>query len=74
MIVVVVGMVVVVIVVEGMVMITTDFGLERMRDIGRIERIFHRDFSSLEPMLENNSEIGTKAVAKDSNLAGFENS
>ena len=61
------------VVVEGMVMITTDFGLEvvelvgleRMGDIGRIERIFHRDFAFLEPMLEKNSEIGAKVVAKD---------
>jgi len=70
------------VVVEGMVMITVDFGLEvvklvdleRMGDIGKIERIFHKDFAFLEPMLEKDSEIGAKIVAKDSSLAGFESS
>jgi len=72
----------VVVVVEGMVMITMDFGLEvvelvdleRMGDIGRIERISHKDFAFLAPMLGKDSEIGATIVAKDSNLAGFESS
>jgi len=70
------------VVVVEMVMIMVDFGLEnvklvdleRREDIDKIERISRKGFAYLVPMLEKDSEIGTKIVAKDSNLAGFESS
>jgi len=70
------------VVVVEMVMIIVDFDmeivklvdLEKMEDIDKIEKIFHKDFACLVPMFEKDFEIGTKIVAKDSNLVGFESS
>ena len=70
------------VVVDEMAMIVMDFelevvelvGFEKMEDIGRIEQISHKDSAYLVPMLENDFEVGTKVVAKDSNLVGVENS
>jgi len=70
------------VVVVEMVMIIVDFDLEivklvdleKMEDIDKIEKIFHKDFAYLVPMFEKDFEIGTKIVAKDSSLVGFESS
>ncbi|MCY6524941.1 hypothetical protein [Actinobacillus pleuropneumoniae] len=71
-----------VVVVVEMAMIVVDFdlevvelvGFEKMEDIGKIEQISHKDFSYLLPIIEKNFEVGTKVVAKDSNLVRVENS
>ena len=47
---------------------------EKMEDIDKIEQISHKDFAYLVPMIEKDFEVGTKVVAKDSNLVGFESS
>ena len=68
-----------VVVVVEMVMIVVDFdlevvelvGFENMEDIGRTEQISHKDSAYLVPMIEKDFEVGTKVVAKDSNLVGF---
>ena len=68
--------------VEGMVMTIVDLDLEvgeladfeRIEDIDRIGQISHKDFAYLVPMNEKYFEVGTKVVAKDSNLVGVENS
>jgi len=70
------------VVVVEMAMIIVDFDseivelvdLEKMEDTDKIEQIFHKDFAYLVPMFEKDFEIGTKIVAKDSNLVGIENS
>ena len=49
-----------------------DFG--NMEDINKIEQISHKDFASLVPMINRDFEVGGKVDAKDSNLAGVENS
>ena len=49
-------------------------GFEKMEDIDKIEQISHKDFAYLVPMIEMDFEVGTKVVAKDSNLVGVENS
>ena len=49
-------------------------GFEKMEDIDRIEQISHKDFAYLASMIEKDFEVGTKVVAKDSNLVGVENS
>ena len=49
-------------------------GFEMMEDIDRIEQISHKDFAYLVPMIEKDFEVGTKVVAKDSNLVGVESS
>ena len=69
-----------VVVVVGMAMIVVDFdlevvelvGFEKMEDIDRIEQISHKDFAYLVSMIEKDFEVGTKVVAKDSNLVGVE--
>ena len=43
-------------------------------DIDKIEQISHKDFAYLVPMIEKDFEVGTKVVAKDSNLVGVESS
>ena len=48
--------------------------LERMEDIDKVEKISHKDFAYLVPMIDMDFEIGAKVVAKDSNLAGVESS
>ena len=71
-----------VVVVVEMVMIVVDFdlevvelvGFEKMGDIDKIEQISHKEFAYLVPMIEKDFEVGTKVVAKDSNLVGIENS
>ena len=71
-----------VVVVVEMAMIVVDFDLEivelvdfeKMEDIGKIEQISHKDFAFLASMLEKDFEVGTKVVAKDSNLVEVENS
>ena len=71
-----------VVVVVEMAMIVVDFdlevvelvGFEKMEDIGKIEQISHKDFAYLVPMIEKDFEVGTKVVAKDSNLVGVESS
>jgi len=71
-----------VVVVVKMVMIVVDFDLEvvelvdseKMEDIDKIEKISHKDFAYLVPMIEKDFEVGTKIVAKHSNLVGFESS
>ena len=71
-----------VVVVVEMAMIVVDFdlevvelvGFENMGDIDKIEQISHKDFAYLVPMIEKDFEVGTKVVAKDSNLVGFESS
>ena len=71
-----------VVVVVEMAMIVVDFdlevvelvGFEKMEDIDKIEQISHKDFAYLVPMIEKDFEVGTKVVAKDSNLVGVENS
>ena len=71
-----------VVVVVEMAMIVVDFdlevvelvGFEKMGDIDKIEQISHKDFAYLVPMIEKDFEVGTKVVAKDSNLVGVENS
>jgi len=45
-----------------------------MEDVDKIEQICHKDFAYLVPMIEKDFEIGTKVVAKDSNLVGVESS
>ena len=70
------------VVVVEMAMIVVDFDLEvvelvdfeKMEDIDKIEKISHKDFAYLVPMIEKDFEVGTKVVAKDSNLVGVENS
>ena len=70
------------VVVVEMAMIVVDFdlevvglvGFEKMEDIDKIEQISHKDFAYLVPMIEKDFEVGTKVVAKDSNLVGVENS
>jgi len=70
------------VVVVEMAMIIVDFDseivelvdLEKMEDTDKIEQIFHKDFAYLVPMFEKDFEIGTKIVAKGSNLVGIENS
>ena len=47
---------------------------EKMEDIDKIEQISHKDFTYLVPMIEKDFEVGTKVVAKDSNLVGVESS
>ena len=49
-------------------------GFEKMEDIYKIEKISHKDFAYLVPMIEMDFEVGTKVVAKDSNLVGVESS
>ena len=49
-------------------------GFEKMEDIDKIEQISHKDFACLLPMIEKDFEVGTKVVAKDSNLVGVESS
>ena len=49
-------------------------GFEKMEDIDRIEQISHKDFAYLVSMIEKDFEVGTKVVAKDSNLVEVENS
>jgi len=71
-----------VVVVVKMVMTVVDFDLEvvelvdyeKMEDIDKIEQISHKDFAYLVPMIEKDFEVGTKIVAKGSNLVGFESS
>ena len=71
-----------VVVVVEMAMILVDFDLEavelvgfkRMEDIDKIEQISHKDFACLVLMIEKDFEVGTKVVAKDSNLVGVESS
>ena len=71
-----------IVVVVEMEMIIVDFDLEvvgladfeKMEDIGRIEKISHKDFAYLVPMIEMDFEVGTKVVAKDSNLVGVKSS
>ena len=71
-----------VVVIVEMAMIVVDFdlevvelvGFEKMEDIGKIEKISHKDFAYLVPMIEKDFEVGTKVVAKDSNLVRVENS
>ena len=70
------------VVVDEMAMIVVGFdlevvelvGFEKMEDIDRIEKISHKDFAYLVSMIEKDFEVGTKVVAKDSNLVGVENS
>ena len=71
-----------IVVVVEIAMIIVDFDLEiveladfeKMEDIDKIEKISHKDFVYLVPMTDMDFEIGAKVVAKDSNLAGVENS
>ena len=71
-----------VVVVVEMAMKVVDFDLEvvefvdfeKMEDIDKIEQISHKDFAYLVSMIEKDFEVGTKVVAKDSNLVGVENS
>ena len=71
-----------VVVVVEMAMIVVDFdledvelvGFEKIEDIDKIEQISHKYFSYLVPMIEMDFEVGTKVVAKDSNLVGVESS
>ena len=67
-----------IVVVVEMAMIIEDFDLEadfeKMEDIGKIEQIFHKGSAYLASMLEKHFEVGTKVVAKDSNLVEVENS
>jgi len=71
-----------VVVVVEMAMKVVDFALEvvelvdfeKMEDIDKIEQISHKDFAYLVPMIEMDFEVGTKVVAKDSNLVGIESS
>ena len=71
-----------VVVVVEMAMKVVDFdlevvdlvGFEKMEDIDKIEQISHKDFAYLVPMIEKDFEVGTKVVAKDSNLVGVESS
>jgi len=71
-----------VVVVVEMAMKVVDFDLEvvelvdfeKMEDIDKIEQISHKDFAYLVPMIEMDFEVGTKVVAKDSNLVGVESS
>ena len=71
-----------VVVVVEMAMKVVDFDLEvvelvdfeKMEDIDKIEKISHKDFAYLVPMIEMDFEVGTKVVAKDSNLVGVESS
>ena len=70
------------VVVVEMAMKVVDLGLEvvvlvdfeKMEDIDKIEQISHKDFAYLVPMIEMDFEVGTKVVAKDSNLVGVESS
>ena len=70
------------VVVVEMAMKVVDFCLEvvelvdfeKMEDIDKIKQISHKDFASLVPMADMDSDVGAKVVAKDSNLVGFENS
>ena len=70
------------VVVVEMAMKVVDLGLEvvelvdfeKMEDIDKIEQISHKDFAYLVPMIEMDFAVGTKVVAKDSNLVGVENS
>jgi len=72
----------VVVVVVEMAMKVVDFDLEvvelvdfeKMEDIDKIEQISHKDFAYLVPMIDMDFEVGTKVVAKDSNLVGVESS
>jgi len=69
-----------VVVVVEMAMKVVDFDLEvvelvdfeKMEDIDKIEQISHKDFSYIVPMIEMDFEVGTKVIAKDSNLLGVE--
>ena len=71
-----------VVVVVEMAMIVVDFDLEvvelvdfeKMEAIDKIEKISHKNFAYLVPMIEMDFEFGTKVFAKDSNLVGVENS
>ena len=71
-----------IVVVVEMAMIIVDFDLEiveladfeKMEDIDKIEQISHKDFAYLVPMIEMDFEVGTKVVARDSNLVGVESS
>ena len=49
-------------------------GFEKMEDIDKIEQISHKDFAYLLPIIEKDFEVGTKVVAKDSNLVEVESS
>ena len=70
------------VVVVGMVMKVVGFDLElvdfvdleKMEDIDKIEKISHKNFSSLVPMIGMDFEVGAKVVAKNSNLVGAESS
>jgi len=46
--------------------------LDMMEDIDSIERIFHKDFSFLEPKVEIEIETEAKVATKNSNLVGVE--
>ena len=71
-----------VVVVVEMAMIVVDFdlevmelvGFEKMGDIDKIEQISHKDFAYLLPIIEKDFEVGTKVVAKNSNLERVESS
>ena len=60
------------VVVVEMAMKVVDFivDFEKMEDIDKIEQISHKDFAYLVPMIDMDFEVGTKVVAKNSNLAG----
>ena len=45
-----------------------------MEDIDKIEQISHKYFAYLVPMIEMDFVVGTKVIAKDSNLVGIESS
>ena len=47
---------------------------EKMEDIDKIEKISHKDFASLVPMIDMDFEVGAKVVAKNSNFVGAESS
>ena len=44
--------------------------LDMMEDIDSTEKIFHMDFSFLEPKVQIEIEIGAKVAAKNSSLVG----
>ena len=71
-----------VVVVMEMVMKVVGFDLEvvepvdfeKMEDLDKIEKISHKGFAYLVPMIDMDFEVGAKVVAKNSNLAGVESS
>ena len=63
------------VVVVGMAMKVVGFvDFEKMEDIDKIEQISHKDFAFLVPMIDMDFEVGSKVVAKSSNLVGIESS